>query len=175
MKVLLALVTLTLITAVQSRAQMSDTFAFNSLAAITSWDGSDPLSPPYPYAMGAVSLNSAFGGTWGASLDVPFQLGYLNNGYLADCMAMSWGQRNFTTGDGTHTGDAFTVNGSTTCPYYTGEYGTVDNSDNLLVGWSVVASYTVIKHQSCRYGRCTTYFTYQLVGGTGTVYETVLP
>jgi hypothetical protein len=150
---------------------LSATFTFDSSSAITVWND---VPNAYPEDMGAVSLNSAFGGGFGSSLDVPFQLGFLNNGYLADCNPLAWGQKTYTVGDGTHNGDAFTVSGSTTCPYYTGEYGTYENSDNLLVGWSAVANYTMVQHKSCYRGRCITYFTSVLQGGNGVVTETTL-
>jgi hypothetical protein len=147
----------------------------NPCSNILTWNGSDPANPPYPYEMGAVCLHQGdSSGGYGSYLDVPFQLGFLNNGYLAGCNPLAWGAKVFTIGDGTHNGDAFVVPGTTTCPYYTGEYGTYENSNNLLVGWSVVASYTVVKRTSCNRGRCVTYFTNVLTGGSGTVQETLL-
>jgi hypothetical protein len=80
----------------------------------------------------------------------------------------------YKIGDGTCNGDAFTVPGNTTCPYHTGEYGTYENSNNLLVGRSVVANYTVVQRKSCYRGRCSTYFTSVLQGGKGLVTETTL-
>jgi len=178
MKKLLAVIVLLfgaslLVKAQSGTVALSAGFTFNAASQITTWNGSDPANPPYA-DMGAVSLNTAFGGGWGSSIDVPFELGFLNNGYLADCNPIVWGQKAYTVGDGTHTGDQFIVPGDTTCPYYTGEYGTYENSNNLLVGWGVIASYSVTKHTTCRYGRCTTYYTYALLGGTGTVSETTI-
>jgi hypothetical protein len=148
-----------------------DNFTFNGTtpcSSITSWNGD---TDAYPEDMGGICLNQgdSYGG-YGSFLDVPFQLGFLNNGYLAGCNPLAWSPKRFTIGNGTHNGDAFTVAGSTTCPYYTGEYGGA--SDNLLVGFNVVASYTVLQHRSCYRGRCITYFTNVLQGGTGTVEET---
>ncbi len=150
---------------------LSDNFTFNGTtpcSSITSWNGNPNA---YPQDMGGICLNQgdSYGG-YGSFLDVPFQLGFLNNGYLAGCNPLAWGAKTFTIGDGTHNGDAFTVAGNTTCPYYTGEYGGASN--NLLVGFNVVASYTVVQHRSCNRGRCITYFTNVLQGGTGTVEET---
>jgi hypothetical protein len=176
-KLLLAAVVMLLGLAGVSRAQTvvrSDTFEFDRTQAIISWDGSNPADPPYPYEMGSISLNSALGGGYGAGIDVPWQLGYLNNGFLQACNPIAFGPKVWTIGDGTQTGDAFNVSGSTTCPYYTGEYGPDSPSANLLDGFSVTANYTVIKHVSCRYGRCITYYSNVLQGGTGTVQETTI-
>jgi hypothetical protein len=161
----------------QAKAQtvsLSNTFVFNANSQITSWDGSDPANPPYPYEMGAVSLNSSFGSGYGSAIDVPFQLGYLNNGYLSPCNPIAFGQKVWTIGNGTHTGDTFTVSGSTTCPYFTGEWGTYENSNNRLDGFSVTATYVRTSHTACRYGRCTTYYTDTLQGGSGTVTDSTI-
>jgi hypothetical protein len=164
--------------AVSAKAQtvvLSDTFTFNSASQITSWNGSDPLNPPYPGEMGAVSLNTSFGGGYGSAIDVPFQVGdFLNNGYLSPCNPIAFGPKTWTIGNGTHSGDTFNVSGGTTCPYFTGEYGTYDNSNNRLDGFSVTASYVRTVHTACRYGRCTTYYTDTLEGGTGTVTDSTI-
>jgi hypothetical protein len=104
-------------------------------------------------------------GGYGSYLDVPFQLGFLNNGYLAGCNTITWDPKVFTIGNGSHNGDAFTVHGSTTCPYYTDEYGA--SVSHFLDGFSVDANYTVLQHRSCNRGRCITYFTNVLLGGNG--------
>src|ERR1700675_1067051 len=139
-------------------------------SGITAWNGD---TQAYAQDMGSICLHQGdlYGGS-GSYLDVPWQLGFLNNGYLAGCNALTWDARIFSIGDGTHPGDAFTQAGSTTCPYYTGEYG--GDSDNILVSWSVVASYTVVQRRSCSRYRCTTYLTNVLLGGTGTVQESLL-
>lgn len=131
--------------------------------------------PDYSTYSGWICLNQGdpIGG-YGSYLDVPFQLGYLNNGYLAGCNPLTWQPKVFTVGDGTHNGDVFSVAGATTCPYYTGEYGTYDDSNNRLDGFNVVANYVVIQHRSCYRGRCTTYFTNTLQNGTGEVVETLV-
>src|ERR1700739_939331 len=162
---------------VSTKAQtvsFSDTFAFNNNSQITSWNGSDPSNPPYPSEMGAVSLNSSFGGGYGSAIDVPWQFGFLNNGYLSPCNPIAFGSKVWTKGDGTHTGDAFSVSGSTTCPYFTGEYGSYDNSNNRLEGFSVTASYVRTVHTVCRYGKCTTYYVDGLQGGSGTVTDSTI-
>jgi len=153
----------------------SATFAFGPGApcsSITEWNG-DPNA--YPDEMGAVCLyqGDPYGGP-GSFLSAPFQLGFLNNGYLAGCNSLTWQAKVFTKGDGTHVGDTYTQIGATTCPYYTGEYGTFQNSDHRLVGWNVVANFTIVAHRSCtRYG-CRTFLSSALTGGTGTVEETLI-
>ena len=178
MKKVIALAVLALsLLAVSAKAQAvpaSDTFTFNSSSQITSWNGSDPANPPYPYEMGAVSLTSSFGGGYGSAIDVPFQFGFLNNGYLSPCNPIAFGPKTWIVGNGTHSGDVYSVSGSTTCPYFTGEYGNYDNSNNLLDGFSVVATYVHTGHTSCRYGRCITYYIDVLRDGTGTITETTI-
>jgi hypothetical protein len=168
---------LAVLVAVPSYAQtvaLSAAFTFNSSSQIVSWNGSDPSNPPFPYEMGAISLNSSFGGGYGSGLDVPFQLGFLNNGFLSPCNPIAFGAKVWTNGTGTRTGDTFTVSGSTTCPYFTGEWGTYENSNNRLDGFSVTASYVRTSHTACRYGRCTTYYTDTLQGGSGVVTDSTI-
>ena len=126
---------------------LSGAFVFNSNSQITSWNGSDPATPPYPNEMGAVSLYSSFGGGYGSAIDVPSQLGFLNNGYLSPCNPISFGPKTWTSGSGTQSGDKYTVSGSTTCPYFTGEYGNYDNSDQLL--WYSVELMRKFKGTGC--------------------------
>lgn len=142
--------------------------------SITSWDGVDcSTACPYPGDMGGIAI--AISGGYGSAINVPFQLGYLNNGDLSPCDPITnWSPRTFTVGDGTHSGDVFTVTGSTTCPYFTGEYGTYDNSNNRLEGFSVTASYTVFKYMSCYRGRCGTVTEYFLTGGSGMVTDSLI-
>ena len=118
-------------------------------------------------------------GGYGSFIDVPYQLGFLNNGYLAGCDPMVWGQKTFaqrpdgTIGDGTQAGDTFRQPASTTCPYYTGEYGGAI-PDNFLPQFSIVGNFTVEKIISCgRYG-CRSHLKTSLTGGTGVVEETVV-
>jgi|HubBroStandDraft_6_1064221.scaffolds.fasta_scaffold00134_8 hypothetical protein len=153
----------------------SDTFTFGAGAqcsSITTWNG---VSGAYPQDMGAICLfQGDENGGYGSFLDVPWQLGFLNNGYLAGCDPLTWQPKVFTLGDGTHNGDTFTVAGATTCPYYTGEYGTYEDSNNRLDGFSVVASYTVVARRSCGRFGCHTYLSNVLTGGTGVVSEALL-
>src|SRR5580700_234601 len=135
----------------------SDTFTFNGstpCSAITSWNG-DPTA--YSEDRGTICLTQGgTGGGYGSAIEVPFQLGFLNNGYLSPCDPITFGPKVWTKGDGTHDGDTFTLSGSTTCPYFTGEYG--GTSDNLLDGFSVVADYTHVAHSYYYHGRKYTYF-----------------
>jgi hypothetical protein len=180
MKLRLALLALTLALAIPSHAQStypvptaSFTFGPGTVCStITSWNGNPNA---YPYEMGGICLSQGDpSGGPGSYIDVPFQLGFLNNGYLADCNSIAWQSKVFTQGDGTHAGDSYTIAGSTTCPYYTGEYGTYQDSNNRLDGFNVVASYTIQQFRSCsRYG-CHYYLKSVLTGGTGEVVETMV-
>jgi hypothetical protein len=153
---------------------LSDNFTFGyggttACASITAWNG---IPNAYPQDMGGVCLGNS-GSPYAplsASLSAPWQLGFLNNGDLAACAEMTFGPKVFSVGDGTHVGDVYTLVGSTSCPYYTGEYGGA--SDNLTVGFSVVASYVI--GTKCNYyrGRCVPVLISVLEGGTGTVTET---
>ena len=165
-------------TAAQDRSQggFSDTFVFDKNSQITSWDGSDPSAPPYPGDMGAVSLRTSFGGSYGSAIDAPFQLGYLNNGFLAPCDPLTLGPKVWTIGDGTNIGDTFTQYGATTCPYFTGEWGTYNNSNNRLDGFSVDATYTIVqgprtcpRFKPCYYPHITV-----LTGGTGMITDMII-
>lgn len=176
-KLILAVIVMLSLFAVQVRAQtvvLSDTFAFDNNSQITSWNGSDPANPLYPGEMGAVSLTSSFGGGYGSAIDVPWQFGFLNNGYLSPCNPIVFGPKTWTAGNGTHSGDVYNVSGSTTCPYFTGEYGNDYNSENRLDGFSVTATYVHTVHTSCSRGRCVNYFIDTLQGGTGTVTDSTI-
>ena len=163
--------------------QKSDTFTFATGAAIARWTVSpacggitawDGVANAYPEDMGGVCITQPAGGGYGSSIDVPFQLGYLNNGSLDPCDHINLGPKVFTVGDGTHTGDQFTVSGSTTCPYFTGEYGTYENSNNRLEGFSVVATYTVFRYIQIVRGAVVVRYNYILTSGTGTVADSVI-
>jgi hypothetical protein len=174
MKIRLAVLAM-LMCAVGAKGQAvpsSDTFTFggstSTCASITSWNGDPNI---YALDRGAVCLHSSVGGGYGSAIEVPFQLGFLNNGFLVPCDPFTF-TKAWTSGDGTHDGDTFTLTGATTCPYFTGEYG--GYSDNLLDGFSVVASYTHVAHSYYYRGRKYTYFTDVLEGGTGMVSEALL-
>src|ERR1700758_1822376 len=115
----------------QTFSARTDTFVFDKTSAITSWNG----SAPYPYHMGAVILT----GPNGPGIIIPFELGYLNNGYLVPCDPIAWSAKTWVIGTGANNGDTYVVSGSTTCPYFTGEYGTSGNSADVLDGFSVTA------------------------------------
>jgi hypothetical protein len=169
---MLAVATLLLALAVGASAQTfsprTDAFAFDATTAITSWDGSDPANPPYPYEMGSVNINTPSG------IDIPWQLGYLNNGYLVPCDPIAWGSKIWVIGNGTHNGDTYILPGSATCSYFTGEYGTSGNSANILDGFSVAVKYTRQFHTSCGRGGCHTVPVDTLQGGTGTAQQTLI-
>ena len=170
---------------VKAQTVRSDTFLFAAPSTptatceqITSWDGTDPAIPPYPYDMGSICLSTGDGAPTspGSGIFVPFQLGYLNNGDLAGCDAIVWQPKVWVAGDGTHAGDKYTISGSTTCPYYTGEYGPDSPSAHLLDGFSVVADYTMVQKRACpRFRPCYYYLVGVLQGGEGVVEETELP
>jgi hypothetical protein len=178
-KALLATLALLVVSALPAAAQdrsqgeFSDQFTFDGNGIITEWDG---VPNAYPYDMGAVSLLSSFGGSYGSAIDVPNELGYLNNGFLAPCDPMVLGDKVWTVGDGTHIGDAFTQHSTTTCPYFTGEWGTYNNSNNRLDGFSVDANYVYVKgKRTCpRFKPCYYPVVVVLAGGSGTVTDTII-
>lgn len=145
----------------------SDTFTFDANGAIIAYDG---VVNGYPEEMGSVS----FVAPGGSAIDVPWQLGYLNNGYLSPCDPLVWGPKTYSKGDGTHAGDTYMTFGSTTCPYFTGEYGTYENSNNRLEGFSVQADYIMVQHRSCGRRGCIYYLLPALTGGTGTVTDSLI-
>ena len=145
----------------------TDTFAFDKTNAITSWNGSDPANPPYPYEMGSVSLGNQSG------IAIPFQLGYLNNGDLEPCDPITWGAKTWIIGNGTHSGDTYTLPGSAACPYFTGEYGTSGNSSKTHDSFSVTVTYVRTLRRVCYRGGCTTQVTDTEQGGMGTAEQTV--
>jgi hypothetical protein len=160
---------------------ISDTFEFDGTTAIIAYDGATPANPPngaqaqFPYHMGGVVLNSVNI----SGITVPFDLnnsrgyGYLNNGDLRPCDTVTWGPQTWTVGNGTNVGDTYTVSASTTCPYFTGEYGTYENSNNRLDGFSVTATYMLTSFAKiCPRGRpCYLKPVYTLQGGIGTITE----
>ena len=156
----------------QTFSPRTDTFVFNNQSAITSWDGSDPANPPYPYGMGAVCLTSICGGGYGSGIEIPFQLGYLNNGFLSPCNALTFSGKTWVIGDGTHNGDTYVITGSTLCPYFTGEYGTSGNSYNILDGFSVSVKYVRNFQRLCGRTGCHLFPVDMLQSGTGVAQQT---
>lgn len=158
--------------ATAAQAQLSNNFAFDATGAITEWDG---VPNAYPEDMGGVKLTPITGG-YGSGIDVPWQLGYLNNGFLEPCNPITWGAKVWTKGTGSSIGDTFTVHGVTTCPDFTGEYGTGYNSNNRLEGFSVDANYKLAQgNRVCpRYRPCYYQVINALQGGTGTVTDTII-
>ncbi len=156
------------------------TFTFGpttTCSPILSWNG---VENAYPEDMGAICpyQGNPTGG-YGSFLEVPWQLGFLDNGLLQGCDPMVWGQKTFaqrpdgTVGDGTRAGDAFTQPAATTCPYYVGEYGGAI-PDNFLPQFSIVANFTVVKITTCGRYRCQSHLQSNLTDGTGVVEETVV-
>jgi hypothetical protein len=170
----LPLLFLLLVTSVlaQTFSPRTDTFAFNNQSAITSWNGSDPSNPPYPYGMGAVCLTTQCGGGYGSGIEIPFELGYLNNGFLSPCDPITFSPKTWVIGDGTHSGDAFIVTGSTLCPYFTGEYGSSGNSGNILDGFSVTVKYVRQFQRFCGRTGCHNLPVDTLQSGTGVAQQT---
>jgi hypothetical protein len=119
-----------------------------------------------------LSQGDSLGG-YGSYINIPYQLGFLNGGDLAGCDPIVWGAKNYTTGDGTHAGDTFTVHGSTTCPYYTDEYGA--SVSHFLAGFNVDANYLVVRRRFCYRGRCFYYLTNILTGGSGEATQVPAP
>ena len=162
------LLTLAAVASAQTFYPRTDDFGFDKTTAIISWHGSDPANPPYPYEMGSVALGSQPG------IVIPWQLGYLNNGYLVPCNPLVWGNDTWIIGDGTHNGDTYTRPASTTCPYFTGEYGTSGNSSNILDGFSVTVKYVRTISQVCGRGGCHKVITDTLQGGMGTAQQSLI-
>ena len=154
----------------QTFKTQSNNFTFDKNQSIVTWDGSDLNNPPYPDEMGSVSFTGNQQG-----IVVPFQLNYLNNGYLVPCNPLSFGQITWTKGNGTHSGDTYIKPGTTTCPYFTGEYGTYEDSNNTYDGFSVVAQYVrtfVLTHP--RFHPPVLVPVDTLQGGTGVITQTVV-
>jgi hypothetical protein len=177
-KALLATLALLVMSAIPAAAQdrsqggFSDQFTFDANSLITTWNG---VTNAYPYAMGSVSLVNV--NYYGSGIDVPFQLGYLNNGELLSCLPMNFGPQIWTIGTGTAVGDTFFQSSTTTCPYYTGEYETYLNSNNRLDGFSVVAKYVYVlsnKRICPRFKPCYYPIIPKLAGGTGTITDTII-
>jgi hypothetical protein len=155
---------------VQQFVPTSATFSFTApthnavCEVITSWNG---VPNAYPQDMGAVCFNGDNG--YGSSLFVPSELGFLNNGFLSPCDAIAWDPKNFTLGDGTHSGDLFSVHGSAACPYFVDEYGA--DVSHFLVSFTVDANYQVVIKTvySPRSHRYVSTLGYALLGGSGEV------
>lgn len=153
----------------QNFQNQTTNFTFDKTSAITSYNGSDPANPPYPGDMGAINLDNQNPG-----ISVPWQLGYLNNGYLQPCNSFQWTPKKWIIGDGTHNGDEYQVSMSTACPYFTGEYGTYEDSNNTYDSFSAVATYTTKLVLSCsRYRGCHYFPQYSLLSGQGTIVQIV--
>lgn len=137
-------------------AQTSATFAYgtilsNNCSAITAWNG---ITDAYPQDMGTVCFN--FYPNPLSGMDIPWQLGFPNNGLLPNETPFTWGAQLFNSGNATTNGSTFS------------QYGTAFYSD-YGVTVSVTANFLVHVSKSCNRGVCRTYVTNTLTGGTGTV------
>jgi hypothetical protein len=179
LKLIWATVVLASLSAIPAAAQdrshggFSDQFTFDGTGAVVTWNG---VANAYYGDMGSVSIQSQFGGGYGSAIDVPWQLGYLNNGFLSPCDPMVPSAKVWTIGDGTHIGDAFTQHFATTCPYFTGEWGSYNNSTNRLDSFSVDANYVYVKGpRTCpRFKPCYYPIVVTLAGGSGTVTDSII-
>ena len=140
----------------------SDTFTFGSAGVIgttqssncspiTAWDD---VVNAYPQDMGEVCFNFYPDGFSG--MDIPFQLGYPNNGFLLDQTPFTWGPM-VSTSSNTYT--------QTGTADYTG-YGA-----GVVV--TVTIDVVVTQVRSCGHGICHYFPVHTLTGGTGVV--TLMP
>lgn len=128
------------------------TFSFGALgsdncSAITAWNG---VPNGYPEEMGEICFNlypNPYSG-----MEIPWQLGFPNNGFLENQTPFTWGPMVYT-GSTTYT--------QTGTAAYTG-YG-------AGVRVNVQANFSVTAHRTCYRGVCRTYTVAALNGGDGTV------
>lgn len=136
----------------------SDTFTFGSAGVIgttqssncspiTAWDG---VVDAYPQDMGEVCFN--FYPNPYSGMDIPFQLGYPNNGFLLDNTPFTWGPQVSTSSN------TYTQAGTAA---YTG-YGA-----GVVVNVNV--NVVVTQKLSCGHGICHYFPVDTLTGGTGVV------
>jgi hypothetical protein len=136
----------------------SATFAYGAVnsgncSAITEWNG---VVDAYPADMGEVCFN--FGENPYSGMEIPWQLGFPNNGYLLENTPFTWAPPVFTNGNATTDGSTYHQAGVAA---YTG-YG-------AGVTVSVTVNFTVHVHKACRYSVCRTYLTDTATGGAGMV------
>lgn len=158
----------------QTFVSQTDSFNFDKNGAITSWTLTHSIPIPLdPSALGSVSFTGA---GYQQGIVVPFQLGYLNNGYLVPCNPITMSAMVWTKGNGKNAGDEGFETGSTACPYFTGEYGTDGNSSKTYDSFSVIADYTVvIVVEHPRFHPPVDVPVPVLTGGTGAIFQVVKP
>ena len=137
---------------------------------MTSWNGIPALNPdgtpnidnPFPYNMGDICLQiypSAY-----TDIDVPWQLGFPNNGFLQQCAPTVWGPLVF---DGS---GAQNIAGSTATQTFTSS-GCYDG-DNTTI--TATVNYVVVSRRFCHY-ICKTSYANQVTGGSGSVVNEPTP
>lgn len=111
----------------------------------TSWNGVN-----YPNENGDVCFS---GQPTLTGIEIPYQLGVPNNGYLLNSCTATFGE---PQGSWARAGNTFTIAGSASCTYN--------------VSFTFTQNYTVTNvHESCYRGPCTIYMNYMVTGGSGVV------
>ena len=125
---------------------------FAGIADMLSWNGTACPGGPYCQEMGAITFSAQ---PTRSDIDIPFQLGFPNDGYLQGC-SIVYGQ---PQGAWIVTGNAFTISG-TGGSCYDGGNTTFTFTQNYVVTRTFV---------SCYRGSCLNNIDYQMTGGGGTV------
>ena len=147
-----------------SRAQLlSASFTFGGLpspftsqqrcANITSWTPSGPFLPD----SGEICL-ALYPAVY-TSIEIPFQLGFPNNGYLQGCEPTVWGPLVWQNGGSQN------VAGSTAIQTFVAS-GCYDGGNTTV---TATVKYVVVSFRSCGRTGCRTFYGNQVTGGSGTV------
>lgn len=136
------------------------TFTFGAVLAsngecteVTSWNG---VTDAYPEDMGSICFN--LGEYPYSGMEIPWQLGFPNNGFLLDQTPFTYSAP-FNVVGGLHTnGGTFQETGVAAYAGY-GQGVTV----------SVLLNFSVTVTKWCRFGRCNYLTTYNVTGGSGVV------
>lgn len=144
-------------------AAQTATFTFGSLpspfstnqsrcASMTSWNGIPATDPnnPFPLNMGDICLD-IYPAVY-TDIEVPFQLGFPNNGFLQQCSPTVW-QPKVDNGDGTAT-QTFTASGC-----YDGVNTTI----------TATVNFKSVSQTLCGRFGCHKFTQWQVVSGSGTV------